>query len=206
MPRSAFRQLELAVRHQEPEQVREELARLAPELGADVDRLLHLDDELLVLEVHGFVTGLRGERRARRRAEALCRANAQLKRLQSSTRTCDANLAVLDPLELLHPDLVRAPGMRFLELAGPGVIVVALDVLRRARPLLLPKPDLTAYLDAEALHLRWNLGRGGLDLRRSRPLVREDRQRTLSVDVALPVVRPAGAWLGDMLTDFGWVS
>lgn len=150
---------------------------------------------------------LRGERRARRRAEALCRANAQLKRLQSSTRTCDADLAVLDPLELLHPDLLRAPGMKFLELSIPNNrVVVPLEVLRRARPLLLPKPDLTAYVDAVALHLRWNLGRGGLDLRRSRPLVREERQRTLSVDFASPVVRSGGAWLGDMLTDFGWVS
>ncbi len=114
---------------------------------------------------------------------------------------------MLGPAELLHKDLVRAPGMNFLALSTPDFeLVVLLDILRRARPLLLPKPDLTAYLDAEGLHLRWNLGRGGLNLRYDRGLTREDRQRMLTVTFEPRVVRRPGAWLGDILTDFGWVS
>lgn len=207
MPRSALRALELAVRHQEPEQVREELTRLTPDLGGQVRPLLALADQALLTEARRLTKTIRARRRVRSQADALRRADAQLERLRSTASPYRDGVTVLGPADLLHQDLVRAPGMRLFELRTPDFeVVVLLDILRRARPLLLPKPDLTAFLDAEGLHLRWNLGRGGLDLRHDRALTHEDRQRMLTITFEPPVVRRPGAWLGDILTDVGWVS
>lgn len=207
MPRSALRALELAVRHQVPEQVREGLTRLAPDLGGQLRRLLDLPDEALLIKARRITKSIRTRRRAQSQAEALRRAEAGLERLRSTASPYHDGLTVLGPAELLDRDLVRATGMKFLELSTPDFeIVVRLDILRRARPLLLPKRDLTAYLDAEGLHLRWNLGRGGLNLRYECGLTRDDRQRMLAVMFEPRVTRRPGAWLGDILTDFGWVS
>ncbi len=195
------------MRLQEPEQVRDTLARLSPVLAGDVGPLLDLPDEELLAQARCLTKKLRARRRAQNQADARRRAEAQVERLRSTASPYHGGLTVLGPAELLHSDLVRAPGMKFLELKTPDFqVVVRLEVLRRARPLLVPKPDLTAYLDAEGLHLRWNLGRGGLDLRYERGLTTHERGRVLEVTFARARSRPAGAWLGDVLADFGLVS
>ena len=182
--------------------MREQLSHLAPELGERVLRLVELGDEDLVEQAHQLSRTLRAERRERAKKQALDRAYEQVSRLVGTSAIRPWGVE-LQPAELLHRDLVRAPGFKFLSFAFEGTtVVVRLDVLRRAAKVLMSKSDLMAYLRDQSLCLRWGLGRGGLNLRYTRGLSASEQVLPITFERR----RPAGAWLGELLADFGWVS
>jgi hypothetical protein len=66
--------------------------------------------------------------------------------------------------------------------------------------------DVTAYVDANGLHVRWRGGRGGYNWR-ARFVAPADRAHVLTVELRPPVRAPVprpGAWLGELLAEMEW--
>jgi hypothetical protein len=213
MPSSdAWRELAVAVRLEEPEQLAQQLVELAPalEIGReDVEALLAIDRERLASTLEDLI-------RRHRRGLADDRAGANLERAFRAVETL-GRLSVNERRTALDirtlAELCRHPSALFLsfELWEEEPIVIARRALRSACAVLAPFDSVHSYLDHEALHFRWRDGGGGLDLRYRPQLSWDERRRVFRVPVGAspvralpPVARTSSlAWLVDVIAQLG---
>lgn len=203
---SAYRALNAALRSGSADRLRDELRHWGEQLGPQWSELADLGDEMMFRIVRRKLKPTQLAVRNRNRENGVELAERQLAKVISSARYGFSRV-VLEPTELLHPDLLKAPNSRFLRLESSfGQVTVRLEDLRVARVALRKKNDLAAWLTTEALHFRWRDGVGGLDLRHQRPLSWSDERRVLCIKLIPTPHRSSGAWLGDVLTELGWTG
>ncbi len=87
----------------------------------------------------------------------------------------------LDP-SLFFRDLLADPSTPFIQMRLPGLDLLFCRLrLRKMAAVLCRKTDLVVWVDARGLHLRWNNGRGGLNLLPDR--LRDKHDRVLTLDL-----------------------
>lgn len=174
---------------------------LAPALGVDVAVLVALDVE----QAEGRAQLAALLLRAKSRFDAQRATNAEHRRVASAESLIASARWVGDALELSPTDVfvvAVAATSRVLRFeASDFVVHVDRSLLVRARPILARLPEPTASLDAEALHLRWREGRGGLHLRCSPPAPRDEPAFTVRFEP--PRVARAPVPLAEVLQDLG---
>ncbi len=167
-----------------------------PELAARLGGLdLERDDADLALQLAPAIGQYKrhvahdqaGERGARAERAARALAGSARHRLER---------VELDPAILLG-DLLADGSKKYIGFELTGVrVVVARQLLLRARMALRPFPDVTATIDEKGLRLGWRGGRGGLHFR---PQLEERGAAVLLVDLRVPVQRRSPARSGPVL-------
>ena len=146
--------------------VRENVVELARDFGVTEDTITTAiagvsDDAALAVRLLGTLRSaeatLRANKRKGRAAAAQVAANAL-----ASTTTFEDGRAQLDILPLLATVLTKRADLLVFTCDDFTVDVHQGPLFDIAR---LKRRDLTAFVDAEGLHLRWRGGRGGLNLR-----------------------------------------
>ncbi len=217
-PSAKLRELAILVRD-DADALREVLRDDAGPLGAALDVPAH---ELRALAERGdddtgrsvrlILDHVRRQTTARQAAERERRAMIAAHQLAITARWLDVGVE-LDP-RLLLGDLLADGGRAWIGLLVDGVdVVVSRARLRRAAAALRPFTDLRAFIDTQALGLRWRGGRGGLNFRSQAAQVSDEslvlravleRPRVQPVEVLHRPrsVRQSTTWLADVIAEF----
>jgi hypothetical protein len=188
---------------------------LGPRLGVepeDLRDLVHLPDEALAQQLRLYFE-CRAEHRAGVHADAVRRVSLAAAEQLAVTALWRNDVALLDIRILLGELLVDAARSYILldaaDVASRFQVTLPRSWLMRVSKELRARPDLGAWLDEAGLHLRWNRGRGGLDLLPQRVPARE-MANILYVNIPPPYVerpRPLRAarrpshWFTDFLAE-----
>lgn len=184
-----------------PQHVAEHLDAIASLLNVDPARLAGLDLERP--EVRGRLTAAleraENQQAANRLVEADRRRDERRRSLVAAARWSGDRL-VLPPAELFA--LTAAAMAATLRFEAPGFAVhVDRALVARAGRAISRLPEPVADVDADALHLRWRGGRGGLDLRSPPPAPRDPP--AFIVRFESPRVARPPVILAEVLRDLG---
>jgi hypothetical protein len=191
----------------------DELAVLLGVPAASLRAAEHLPDDELAPHVEVLLGRLDGERRSVRRVSAEETSRAAAARL-ARTATWRGDVVLLDVDVLLGALLANAkPKYIAFDAADVFDVAVLRVRLADARRVLVGASfsDLCVNVDEAGLHVRWNGGRGGLDLR-STYVTPIERDRVLRVVLDRPrhaplvAARRGSARLGDVLADLGFIA
>jgi hypothetical protein len=144
----------------------ENAAELAVALGVACDSFRAAvagveDDEKLASALLGMIKRAERDRLAER-VEARALAAQQSADLLGSVAQWEGNAAGVDILSLFASALTRRGEMLVFRSDAFAVAVHMAPLMALAN---VGKVDLTAFVDAEGLHVRWNDGKGGIHLR-----------------------------------------
>jgi len=165
-------------------------------------------DEILAPKVQASLRGLQDAQRAARSGQDTARAIESARRLEARARW-EGGAVLLDPALVLGALLAdqQRPHLLFALHDGTAVAVLRRDLAACAR-VVGRRCDLTTFVDAAGLHLRWSAGRGGLNWY-PRPLTPTEREQALRVDLPGPQLPMAPArakarprsWTWDVMAD-----
>jgi hypothetical protein len=180
------------------------LDEVAEQLRVDVSWLAALDVESTEQrKAFGRVLAEARARRVQERAAASLERRVGLANQLVAAAVWRADVIELSPSRLFT--LASSARASVLSLETPTFAVhVSRPLLVRARPVLTKFNDLTASLDAEALHLRWRDGRGAFHHRCPPPAPRDEPAFAVRFD-APRVARPP-VLLADVLRDLGLLT
>ncbi len=220
-PHSSLADLERLVRFAEVggTNLGEYLAECAEDLGPrlgieaeDLRSLVHLPDEALARQLGPYFER-RAEQRAAIHADAVQRVSRAAAEQLARTALWRDYAAILDIRVLLGELLVDTTRSYILldatGLAGTFQVALPRSLLVNVSKSIGARPDLGAWVDEAGLHLRWNQGRGGLNLR-PQTVPAKDMVNILCVVIPPPYVerprpprgaRRPGTWFSEFLAE-----
>lgn len=195
--------------------LRDDAGPLGAALGVpehELRALAERGDDDARLGVRRILDHLRRQSIERQAAEREQRAVTAAQELALTARWFDVGVE-LDP-RLMLGDLLADGSKPWIALMVDGAdVVVSRARLRRAASALRPFQDLHAFVDPQALRLRWRGGRGGLNFRSQAAHV-HDESLLLRVVIERPKMQPGEAlyrptpvrasskWLTDAFAEF----
>ena len=167
--RSLMRTAEDADGHELGPWIAEHAATLASDLGTDASDLLacaEMTDGVIIKRIKARIAARKDIARDAKAASGAALASSAAAKLGASATWTDAGRAVIDAALLLGDVLAdkRAKWVGFTDpSACEPVGYIERDLLTHAAVALRGRPVVTAYVDANGLHIRF--GRGGYNLR-----------------------------------------